>query len=521
MNDPRSCLRRRTVLATVSLSATTGCLRLTQDGTSTAGTDQDDPSNASDGSGDSPGADDSQSSGTPDARVAVGPAGELRFDPEKAVVAPGATIRWVWESDGHNIVVDAQPDDADWNGTGSESRYDHGHEHEHTFDVPGTYRYRCRPHAAAGMEGTVVVSESSGGASYQSYTDIDDVEDDWRQFAVDAANTGSASTPGPERLLPAWRYQPSEGTKSNLPPVVGDGRLFAATADSVVALDAASGAVEWVRGLGESTVQGTPTVTGRHLVVPRDDGLSAHDPASGSERWSASIGSPSYSAVCARDDVLALSTTTDEQTSVVQLLEEADGAVRWTHELDDYAADPVAMDGSTVYAASVRPNLVALDVDSGEVRWTHESDVEGSTSTITDDLVIQPTRGGSVRAVSTADGTVAWERYVGDTAWSVAVADGTVVGTATVDDEDRLWSLDLASGTERWQTDISGRAPYSPAVADGRVYTSEHLTVRAYSLGDGSLVSERTLETSKELTMPVVADGAVFVGGREIHALAD
>ncbi len=27
----------------------------------------------------------------------------------------------------------------------------------HTFDVPGTYKYFCQPHEAAGMAGTIVV----------------------------------------------------------------------------------------------------------------------------------------------------------------------------------------------------------------------------------------------------------------------------------------------------------------------------------------------------------------------------
>lgn len=92
--------------------------------------------------------------------VAVGPGGDLVFDPETLEIPPGTTVRFVWESDLHNVVVDGQPDDADWSGTagGPGETYDTGHEHTHTFDVEGTYEYYCAPHRSSGMTGTVVVS---------------------------------------------------------------------------------------------------------------------------------------------------------------------------------------------------------------------------------------------------------------------------------------------------------------------------------------------------------------------------
>lgn len=93
--------------------------------------------------------------------VNVGPGGNLTFEPETVYVANGGTVKWVWESDGHNVVPTSQPDGADWQGSGSESElFDTGHEYEATFDTNGEYAYECTPHAQAGMEGTVVVNES-------------------------------------------------------------------------------------------------------------------------------------------------------------------------------------------------------------------------------------------------------------------------------------------------------------------------------------------------------------------------
>jgi len=94
--------------------------------------------------------------------VAVGPGGDFVFDPETVYVQPGTTVVWEWESDFHNIVVDAQPDGANWEGTagGAGTTYDTGHVYEFQFTETGTYEYYCDPHLQQGMVGSVVVNES-------------------------------------------------------------------------------------------------------------------------------------------------------------------------------------------------------------------------------------------------------------------------------------------------------------------------------------------------------------------------
>ena len=98
----------------------------------------------------------------PDVTVEVGPDGDAVFAPGTAApvgVTPGATVQFVWRSDGHNVVVANRPAAADWRGTAGspETLYDTGHVHEHTFETPGTYEYHCEPHEATGMTGRIVV----------------------------------------------------------------------------------------------------------------------------------------------------------------------------------------------------------------------------------------------------------------------------------------------------------------------------------------------------------------------------
>ncbi len=92
--------------------------------------------------------------------VAVGGDG-LRFTPESFEVAAGAAVEWVWEGNSHNIVPDAIPDGATWQGTpgGAGDVYDEGYRHRAWFDVPGTYTYYCAPHRGVGMAGSFTVVE--------------------------------------------------------------------------------------------------------------------------------------------------------------------------------------------------------------------------------------------------------------------------------------------------------------------------------------------------------------------------
>ncbi|EFW92932.1 halocyanin hcpF [Haladaptatus paucihalophilus DX253] len=97
--------------------------------------------------------------------VKVGPGGDLVFDPDKLTVTPGTTVKFVWESDGHNVVPESQPEGAGWEGSGSASElFDTGHTYSHTFSTAGEYAYVCAPHKSAGMTGSITVGSSSGSS---------------------------------------------------------------------------------------------------------------------------------------------------------------------------------------------------------------------------------------------------------------------------------------------------------------------------------------------------------------------
>lgn len=102
-----------------------------------------------------------------DEMVLVGADGEPRFAPDSLEITSKTEVAFVWDSGGHNIAVEMQPDSASWVGV-SDVR-DEGYTHRHTFEVSGTYDYVCEPHEGQGMIGSIEVTKENGGGSGPSY----------------------------------------------------------------------------------------------------------------------------------------------------------------------------------------------------------------------------------------------------------------------------------------------------------------------------------------------------------------
>ncbi|MFB6102241.1 MAG: plastocyanin/azurin family copper-binding protein [Haloplanus sp.] len=107
-----------------------------------------------------------------DATITVGPGGSLQFDPANTAISKGDTVKWVFDSGGHNVSghPDAHPDVKLPEGAEPFASYDisgdninhlqleeAGSTYRHTFETKGEYTYVCVPHAASGMIGHLTV----------------------------------------------------------------------------------------------------------------------------------------------------------------------------------------------------------------------------------------------------------------------------------------------------------------------------------------------------------------------------
>ena len=93
---------------------------------------------------------------------AQGNGGTFAYAPPAVRVSPGTTVTFNWTSNTHNVLVEEQPGDAEWEGY--EPIENTGFTYEHTFEVEGVYKYYCEPHLSLGMKGVVVVESGGGGA---------------------------------------------------------------------------------------------------------------------------------------------------------------------------------------------------------------------------------------------------------------------------------------------------------------------------------------------------------------------
>ena len=81
------------------------------------------------------------------------------FDPTKIRVDAGTTVTWEFESMGHNVKPNSQPDGGGLDGTegGKFATRDQGETYSATLETTGTYTYFCGPHESVGMKGGIEV----------------------------------------------------------------------------------------------------------------------------------------------------------------------------------------------------------------------------------------------------------------------------------------------------------------------------------------------------------------------------
>jgi len=97
--------------------------------------------------------------GQSEVTVAVGPDGNLSFVPTKIWIDPGTTINFEFESPGHNVKPNTQPDGGGLDGSegGEFATIGQGETYSATLETGGMYTYYCAPHEGQGMKGAIAV----------------------------------------------------------------------------------------------------------------------------------------------------------------------------------------------------------------------------------------------------------------------------------------------------------------------------------------------------------------------------
>lgn len=92
--------------------------------------------------------------------VTSGDKGSYYFDPKQLTIHSGDTVTWLnTEDDTHNVMAETVPAGAE--SFMSPMLEGKGKKWSYTFTKPGTYSYHCHPHAANGMQATIIVDHPS------------------------------------------------------------------------------------------------------------------------------------------------------------------------------------------------------------------------------------------------------------------------------------------------------------------------------------------------------------------------
>ncbi|GIV59819.1 MAG: hypothetical protein KatS3mg043_0908 [Rhodothermaceae bacterium] len=219
--------------------------------------------------------------------------------------------------------------------------------------------------------------------------------------------------------------------------------LFVADVEGTVwALDARTGETRWTRRLHETTgtrggaaVLATPVATGsdpsdpagRVVVVDEQGRVAALRPGDGTPVWTRHLGRPVEVTPTTDGATLFFATTRGRLLA----LEAATGQVRWTFAVPDTTvrlAAP-ALDGRDLAVGGSDGVLRLLDAATGQVRWTFAApDAITAPPLLTRETIYVGTMGRMLYAVNRSDGMKTWEyRLEGRVKSAMAARDGLLV----------------------------------------------------------------------------------------------
>lgn len=317
-------------------------------------------------------------------------------------------------------------------------------------------------------------------------------------FRNDAAHSGAYASAAPSLKRVKWRFRTHGKIVSS--PVVADGLAFVGSYDGkLYAVRQDTGVPVWSFAT-KGPVNSSPAVAnGVAYFASLDGNFYAVDARSGKERWHfATKGerrftAPGIHGIIPRTelmpdpfDVLMSSPAIaggvvyfGSGDNHVYALDAATGKPRWTFATGNVVHATPAVYRGTVYIGSWDRYLYALDAKSGAVRWKfatgddrdiyNQVGIAGSAA-VRNGTVYFGCRDSFFYALDSSTGRLRW-KHNEHGSWvigSPAFAGEDVLYTTS--DEKRLWSLDAATGSERFSVPYSIFSFSSPSVAGNMAY---------------------------------------------------
>lgn len=275
----------------------------------------------------------------------------------------------------------------------------------------------------------------------------------------------------------AWSYRTAG--KFNAGPLVAEGVVYAPGGDGVLyALEAKTGKLLWSYDAQEELGTTPVAADGMLLVVSEVDTIFAIDQKTGKWLWQYRRDVPSGFTIrgVSRPTVRAGVAYMGFSDGHLVALELEDGRVKWARALStkgqymDVDASPVLDEAGTLFAASYRDGVFALDAASGEVRW-HTATV-GITHLVSAGEVLFIAGDQQVSAMAATNGRWLWSTPHAGTSSQLPML---IRGALVVPTQKDLLFLDPATGNRKLAWDPGRGVSATPTMRGGEMYVLSNL----------------------------------------------
>ncbi|MBW7982144.1 outer membrane protein assembly factor BamB [Enterobacillus tribolii] len=377
------------------------------------------------------------------------------------------------------------------------------------------------------LVGLVSVTLLSGCSWFSSETDVvtmsplPKVENQFSPNTVWSTSVGDGIGEYYSHLRPAWQ----------------DGKIYAADRNGVVkAMDAEKGSVAWTVNLAEKSgffsssapalLSGGLAVSGDKVYVGSEKAVVyALSTSEGNVEWKTVVAGEAISRPVISDGMVLIHTS----NGMLQALNESDGAIRWTVNLDmpslslrGESAPAIAYGAAIVGGDNGRVSAVLMQ--QGQMIWQQRisqpvgateidrlNDVD-TTPVIVDGVVYALGYNGNLTALELRSGQVLWKREMG------AVNDFIVDAGRIflVDQKDRLVGLKSDGGVTLWtNSDLLHRNLTAPVLYNGYLVVGDSEGYLHWvNADDGRFVAQQKVDSSGFLSAPLVAGDKLVIQAR-------
>ncbi|RFU42262.1 hypothetical protein DZF91_07555 [Actinomadura logoneensis] len=291
-------------------------------------------------------------------------------------------------------------------------------------------------------------------------------------------------TSGRQRWEAPYGQYDASGDYGPTAPRLLDGVLYTVRNDpggrgTLQALDPATGRLTWHFSPG--AYLSPPSASAGRVVVCNSRYLYGLDAATGRQLWRVGGGSQLY---------LGVPGITGDTACIVGIggiLDAVDtrtGDVRWSRPRDPSAANKfdqhafITGDDGVFYVRDVYNRLQAVSASDGKVHWTNQDTPQGPNAAVLSGGVLYVAGHGDnagVLAIDPGTGKTRWRAPVPAPQPVINASPAVADGVVSVTGEGLLFTLDAATGKQRWTARITDsvdtRVPLSgPAAADRLVF---------------------------------------------------